>query len=149
LAGWEWNAGAAWLVAAAVLAGAELLVPGVFLVFLAIAAAITGVAALALPDLTPLAQLASFAVWTGVAVLIGRRWYVDYPVATSDPLLNDRSRRLVGQVVTVCQAIEGGRGRVLVGDGAWPARGSDAPEGTRLRVVDVEGGVVVTAPLED
>jgi inner membrane protein len=149
LGGWEWNAGAAWLVAAALLAGAELLVPGVFLVFLAIAAAVTGVATLALPDLTLPAQLGAFAVWTAVAVLIGRRWYVDYPVATSDPLLNDRSRRLIGQTVTVCEAIEHGRGRVLVGDGAWPARGADASPGTRLRIVDVEDGVVMTAPLED
>lgn len=136
-----------WLLAAAVLAGAELAVPGVFLIFLAIAAAITGVAVLALPDLSLLAELASFAVWSAVAVAIGRRWYVDYPVATADPHLNDRRARLIGQVVTVEQAIVAGEGRVRIGDGAWPARGPDLSAGTEARIVSIDNGVVMVEPL--
>ena len=131
-----------WLILALVLGVAELIVPGVFLVFLAIAAAITGVALLALPDLPIAAQLASFAVWSAVTVVVGRRWYRDYPVATSDPMLNDRAARLVGEIVIVDQPIRSGRGRVKVADGVWPARGPDAATGEAMRVVDVEGGVL-------
>lgn len=130
-----------WLVAALALAIAELVVPGVFLVFLAIAAAMTGAALLAIPGLPLAAQLASFGVWSVVAVVIGRRWYSDYPVAT-DARLNDRARDMIGQVVTVETAIGDGGGRVIVGDGSWPARGDDAEAGTRVRIVSVEGGVV-------
>src|SRR3546814_7114336 len=90
------EAGWLWLILAVGLGIAELLAPGVFLIFLAIAAAITGVATLVLADLSPVAQLASFGVWTAVAVLIGKRWYRDYPVESSDPLLNDRAARLIG-----------------------------------------------------
>lgn len=139
--------GALWLIVALALGVAELLVPGVFLVFLAIAAAITGVATLALPDLPVVAQFGSFAVWSLITVLVGRRWYRDYPVPTSDPMLNDRAARLVGEIVTVDQAIETGRGRVKVGDGVWPARGPDAPAGTRMRVVDIDGGILVVEPV--
>lgn len=131
----------AWLMAALVLGIAELVAPGVFLVFLAIAAAITGIATFALPDLSTAAQLGSFAVWSGVTVLIGRRWYRDYPVATSDPLLNDRAGRLAGQIATVATAIEAGCGRVRIGDGEWPAAGPDAAVGTRVRIVRVDGGI--------
>jgi inner membrane protein len=46
-------------------------------------------------------------------------------------------------------AIEHGRGRVRVGDGAWPARGPDLPAGARARVVGIEGGVLVVEKLED
>jgi membrane protein implicated in regulation of membrane protease activity len=137
------SAGAFWLIAALVLGVTELLLPGVFLVFLAIAAAITGIASLALPDLPAPAQFASFAIWSGVSVMIGRRWYRDYPVASSDPMLNDRAARLIGEIVTVDQAIDSGGGRVRLADGSWPARGPDAPTGARMRVVAVEGGVLV------
>lgn len=138
----------AWLVAALALGIAELLIPGVFAIFLAIAAAITGVAVIALPALPPAAQLASFAVWSVVTVMIGRRWYTDYPVPSSDAKLNDRAARLIGEIVTVEAPIEHGNGRVRVGDGSWPARGDDAAPGARVRVAAVEGGVLLVEPVE-
>ncbi len=141
------GAAGVWLIAALVLGIAELAVPGVFLVFLAIAAAVTGVAVFVLPDLPVAAQLAAFAVWSAVTVLIGKRWYRDYPVEGGDPMLNDRSARLVGQVVVVETAIVGGSGRVLVGDGSWPARGGDVGVGTRVIITNVVDGEVVVEPL--
>ena len=137
----------AWLIAALVLGIAELAAPGIFLVFLAIAAAVTGAITFALPDLPIAAQIAAFAVWSTVAVLIGRRWYRDYPVAGDDPLLNDRAARLVGQVVVVETALVGGHGRVLIGDGSWPARGDDTVAGTRVKITAVVDGAVVVEPL--
>jgi membrane protein implicated in regulation of membrane protease activity len=142
------GSGTLWLAVALLLGVAELLIPGVFLIFLAIAAAITGVATLALPEMPLAAQFASFAIWSGSTVLIGRRWYNDYPVETTDPLLNDRAARLVGEIVTVEQAIDAGGGRVKVGDGVWPARGSDSPAGMRMRVVEVDRGVLVVEPVD-
>jgi len=141
------GAAGAWLIAALVLGIAELAAPGIFFVFLAIAAAVTGIALLALPELPIAVQLASFAVWSTVTVLIGRRWYRDYPVAGADPRLNDRSARVVGQIVIVETAIVDGRGRVLVGDGSWPARGDDAAAGTRVRITRVADGVADVTPV--
>lgn len=140
--------GGAWLIAALLLGAAELLAPGVFLVFLAIAAAITGVLAFALPDLSAPAQLLSFGMWSIVAVLVGRRWYRDYPVDSEAALLNDRGAQLVGRTVTVVAAIEAGHGRVQVADGIWSATGPDLPTGARARVVAVSGGVLEVAALE-
>ncbi len=141
------GAAGAWLIAALVLGIAELAAPGIFFVFLAIAAAVTGTALLALPELPIAVQLASFAVWSTVTVLIGRRWYRDYPVAGADPMLNDRSARMVGQIVIVETAIVDGRGRVLVGDGSWPARGDDAAAGTRVRITRVADGAADVTPV--
>ncbi len=141
------GAAGAWLIAALVLGIAELAAPGIFLVFLALAAGMTGIALLALPELPIAVQLASFAVWSTVTVLIGRRWYRDYPVAGADPMLNDRSARMVGQIVIVETAIVDGRGRVMVGDGSWPARGDDAAAGTRVRIVRVADGVADVTPV--
>lgn len=137
------HASLVWLLVAVVLAAAELLIPGVFLIFLGIAAAIVFAATSVLPDLPIAAQLGAFAMWSVVAVLIGRRWYVDYPVETSDPLLNDRANRLVGETVTVATPIIAGQGRVRVGDGEWPAAGPDAPVGARMLITSVSNGVLI------
>ncbi|MCM8731371.1 NfeD family protein [Hephaestia sp. GCM10023244] len=143
------EAGWLWLILAVGLGIAELMVPGVFLIFLAIAAAITGVATLVLADLSPVAQFASFGIWAAVAVLIGKRWYRDYPVESSDPLLNDRVARLIGEIVVVTDAIENGAGRVRVGDGSWPAHGPDTAVGRRVRVTGVDGSALLTEPADD
>src|SRR5687768_3417625 len=114
-----------WLIAATILAIAELIVPGVFLIWLSAAAAVTGVAALLFGF--PLAfQIALFGLFSLASVHFGRRWYAANPVDSSDPMLNDRASRLVGETVVVVGAIENGRGRVAVADTVWPARGADA-----------------------
>ena len=136
-------------LAAAVLLGiGELAIPGVFLIFLAIAAAVTGVATLVLADLPIAAQLLSFAIWSGVTVAIGKRWYRDYPVASSDPKLNDRAARLIGETVPVCEAIVDGAGRVRIGDGTWSAHGPDAPAGAAVRIVAVAGSTLLVEPAD-
>lgn len=146
--GWLSEPGILWLAAAALLAGVELVVPGVFLVFLAFAAAVTGAFTWLFPDLGIGGQFASFAIWSAVAVAIGRRWYGGDAVASSDPMLNDRAARSVGAVVTAVTDFTHGEGRVRLGDGEWPARGPDMPAGTRAHVVAVDGLSLVVEPVQ-
>lgn len=141
------NAWIIWMALAIVLGAAELALPGVFLVFIAFAAAMTGLTVFALPVLPPLAQLAAFTIWSAASILIGRRWYFDFPVNSSDPMLNDRGARMIGELVTVVEPIAGGEGRVRVGDGVWSATGPDTPEGTRMRVAGVRGSTLVVEPV--
>ncbi|QIG80562.1 NfeD family protein [Stakelama tenebrarum] len=145
---WINDAGLWWLIAAVALAVTELMVPGVFLIFLAVAAAITGAITLFFPELSIGGQLIGFAAWSAVTVAIGKRWYRDYPVETSDPMLNDRVARLIGQTVTVVTPIEGGQGRVRVGDGEWSALGADAPAGTHVKIVGTRDGSLLVEPME-
>ncbi|HTG39701.1 NfeD family protein [Sphingomonas sp.] len=144
---WLAEPGALWLFAAAMLAGIELAVPGVFLVFLAVAAAITGVFTLLFPDLGLGGQLGSFAVWSAVSVAIGRRWYGGDAIVSSDPMLNDRAARIVGATVVAVTDFDGGTGRVRLGDGEWPAHGPDMPIGTRARVTALDGLTLIVEPL--
>jgi membrane protein implicated in regulation of membrane protease activity len=137
-----------WLSAAALLGIAELLVPGVFLIWLAAAAALTGFAALLFG--IPLAfQFASFALLALGATYAGRRWYANNPVESSDPMLNDRASRLTGKTVTVLDAIEGGEGRVRVGDSVWTARGPDAAAGARVRITGAAGNCLTVEPVQN
>jgi len=134
-----------WLIGAAVLGIAELLMPGIFLIWLAAAAAVTGFAAL-LGIPLPF-QFGLFALFSIAAVYLGRRWYAAHPVPSSDPLLNDRTARLVGETVIVVSAIEHGQGRVRVGDGVWNARGPDAPQGSLVRVTGAQGACLIVEPV--
>jgi inner membrane protein len=144
---WIHSAGVLWLIAGVLLAITELLAPGVYLVFFAVAAAITGAIALLFPDLGIGGQLIGFTAWSLVTVLIGRHWYRNFPVPTSDPLLNDRVARLIGEVVTVVEPIEHGRGRVRVGDGEWLAQGPDQPAGARVRITGGTGSTLLVEPV--
>lgn len=139
--------GLAWLILAAVLAITELLIPGIFLVFVAAGAAVTGLVTLIIPDFALLFQVAVFIAATSAAVAIGRRWYAQNPVASADPLLNDRVARLIGEVVTVVEPIVAGKGKVRVGDGEWLACGPDTPVGTHVRIVGAAGGSLTVEPV--
>lgn len=136
-----------WLITAVALAVAELAIPGVYLVFLAAAAAITGALALLFPDLPLAGQLVGFAAWSVAAVLIGRRWYQEFPIPSADPLLNDRVARLVGEIVTVVEPVSDHGGRVRVADGEWPARGPEVPAGARVRITGATGATLLVEPL--
>ena len=132
----------AWLSVGVLLAAAEIVAPGFFLVWVGVAAIVTGVIAWLVPLSIPF-QLGIFAVLAFVALYGSRRWLKANPVGTTHPHLNQRTGRLVGEVLTLTKAIENGRGRAKVGDSEWTVRGPDAAEGSRVRVVDADGSVLV------
>lgn len=135
-----------WLIGGVVLLIAELIAPGFFLVFIGGAALATGIASLLLPLSVPL-QLAVFAVLAFLSARIGgRRAYSMRYEHSTDPFLNDRVKRLLGQVVVATQPIDRNGGRVRVGDGEWSARGGPAEPGQRVRIVDIEGNCLKVEP---
>ena len=127
-----------WAIGGVILLIAEIIAPGFFLVFIGGAAIATGVFALLFGLGIP-AQLALFALYSLIAVMIGRRFYANAATDSSDPMLNDRVARLVGRTVTVVEAVDNHSGRVRVGDSEWSARGGPAAAGERVRVTGVDG----------
>lgn len=130
-----------WMILAVLFGIGEIFLPGVFLIWVAIAAALTGVAA-GLTGMSLAFQIVLFALLCLVITYAGRRWYADNPVPSQDPLLNDRAARLIGETVMVVEAISNGRGRVKVGDGVWNCQGPDAEIGTRVRIVGADGATL-------
>ena len=142
----SWSAGALWLAGSLMLAIAELIAPGFFLIFVAAGAAVTGLVVLAAPGLHAISQVVLFAVFSAVTVALGRGWYQRLRQVATDHGLNDRTGKLVGKTVEVCDAIVAGEGRVRVGDGAWTAKGPDAPAGTFVRITGATGSVLLVEP---
>jgi membrane protein implicated in regulation of membrane protease activity len=135
-----------WLTLGVLLAGLEMLAPGVYLIWLAIAALITGVLT-GLLHLSLPVQVVDFVFLSLIAVFSARRFLRESPIVSADPLLNRRGARLVGETAVVVQAIEHGSGRVHVGDSEWNARGPDVAAGERVRITGNDGVTLLVEPV--
>lgn len=135
-----WN----WMVLGAALLALEILVPGVFLLWLGIAAVLTGTLSLQLWD-TGIwiwqVQVLTFLALSVISALVGRRFYGNDRVGDTDqPFLNQRDQQLVGRTATLEEAIRDGRGRIRLGDTLWRVSGPDLPAGARVRVTAASNG---------
>jgi hypothetical protein len=134
-----------WWVVAGVLLILELLAPGVFLIWLAIAAAVTGLADLAL-GMGWEAELLVFAAAAVVSVLIGRAVMKGRKGAGADhPHLNRRQQGYVGRSYMLQNPIVDGRGKLTIEDTVWEIKGPDLPAGARVTVTATDGPLLIVA----
>jgi len=132
-----------WLVLALVLAILEIFSPGVFLLWMGVGAAITGLLVLAIPDLTWQVQLVAFALLSIGAIVGAKLFLHNHPIHTDQPKLNRRGEQYVGRVFTLDEPIVNGQGKIHVDDSTWKVHGADCPAGTKVRVDGVDGVVLV------
>ncbi len=131
-----------WLILGVVLVAAEAAVPGAFLIWLGIAALLTG----GVSALTPSWSWESHAlIFAGLAIataLLGQRLYRRWNPDTRsgrDTLVNRGAERYLGTLHVLSAPLLGGEGRMKVGDGTWKVFGPDLDTGTHVRVIAVEG----------
>jgi membrane protein implicated in regulation of membrane protease activity len=137
-----WN----WVVLGFVLLGLEIVAPGVFLLWIGLAALATGVLSLALWDASwwPWqVQVLVFLALSLVSAYAGKRIVRSRDDDTDQPLLNRRSEQMIGRTATLVEPIVNGRGRIQLGDTLWKVRGPDLGPGIRVRVVGVEDSELV------
>lgn len=128
-----------WWVLALILVIVEMLAPGMFLLWIGAAAAVTGLVIFIIPSTTWQVQFVIFGV-LAVALVVAARYYIKRnPIETEDATLNRRGSQYVGRVLTLEEGIVNGIGKVRVGDGVWRAQGPDLPAGERVKVTGVEG----------
>jgi membrane protein implicated in regulation of membrane protease activity len=63
----------------------------------------------------------------------------------ASPFLNRRAAALVGRVFTLEKPIVDGAGTVRIGDTVWRVAGPDAPAGSRVKIVQVDGANLTVA----
>ncbi len=131
-----------WWILAVVLAVLEMLVPGVFMLWLGIAAGITGLVVLVVPAMWLQAQGLLFAVLSVASVWGWREWQRRHPTISDRPTLNRRGEQYVGRRLTLDQPIVDGRGHVRVDDSTWRVEGADLPAGTAVTVTGVNGTIL-------
>jgi membrane protein implicated in regulation of membrane protease activity len=141
----QWIAGLdawAWIILGLVLIGLEMVAPGIFFVWLGLAAIATGLID-GMADLSWQASTLLFAALSVAAVLAGRALSRPQVRSGDGETLNRRAEALVGRVFTLEAPISGGEGRIRVDDSSWRVIGPDRPAGAAVRVVRIEGATLV------
>jgi inner membrane protein len=127
-----------WFIAGGILLILEVLVPGVFMFWLGLAAMLVG-AVSAYVDMSWQTQFILFSAFSVALIPVWRRLSRQVPADTDQPFLNRRADALVGRIFTLEKPIVDGYGTVRIDDSIWRITGTDAPAGRRIRVVSVEG----------
>ncbi len=137
-----------WLIVGVLLGAAELLAPGIFLLFIGAAAFITGLIIWPMGANSGGAwQFGLFAALALIFVYAGWYIYRVMPQSSADPMLNDRAARMAGQSAIVVTQVTATSGRAKVADGEWPARLADGSDvlvaGAQAKIVAVKDGVLL------
>lgn len=128
-----WN----WMVLGFVLLALEIVLPGFFLLWIGIAALLTGALSLQLWDWgqwTWHIQVLVFLAMSLVAAYAGKKIMNAGADESDQPLLNRRGAQMIGRTATLTEPIKEGRGRIRLGDTTWRVSGPDLPAGTQVRV---------------
>jgi inner membrane protein len=128
----SWN----WLIAGLVLMALELVVPGVFMLWLGLAGLLVGIISL-FTDWIWQVQVIAFAAFSLAAVPLWRRLASE--TNAQSVFLNRRSDALVGRTFTLDRPIMDGSGTVRVDDTIWRVSGPDCPAGSKVKVVRADG----------
>ncbi|HEY7872441.1 MAG TPA: NfeD family protein [Rudaea sp.] len=132
-----------WWLLALVLIGAELMVPGFFMLWIGIAAAALGVVLIFVPDMRFGVQSVVFAVFAVISCFVYWRFVRHAMDERSDqPNLNRRAEQYIGRRFVLETAIVNGQGKARVGDSLWLVDGPDLPTGAAIEVVGVDGSTL-------
>lgn len=131
-----------WWILAGVLLIIEVAAPSFFFLWLSIAAGITGLALLAVPDLGWEYQILLFSGLSIVSLTVFKRYQRAHPVTTDQPALNRRGEQYIGRTFTLGEAISNNSGVIRVDDSTWRITGTDMPAGTTVRVVGADGAIL-------
>jgi len=137
----NWN----WLIFGVILMALEVLAPGIFLLWLGLAALLVGLLTFIFHPSWQV-EILLFAAFAIAAVPLWRRLARgNAGVSESNPFLNRRAEALLGRVFTLEKPIIDGAGTVRIGDTVWRVAGPDTPAGTRVKVVQVSGADLTVA----
>jgi membrane protein implicated in regulation of membrane protease activity len=137
-----WN----WMVLGFILLAAEIILPGVFLLWIGIAAILVGAISLQFWGyfFWPWqVQVLAFLVLAVASAYLGKKIMSATESESDQPLLNQRGEQLLGRTATLHEPIAEGHGRIRIDDTTWRVSGPDLPAGTRVKVVSADAGNLV------
>ena len=132
----------AWACLALLLIAAEVLMPGVFMLWLGIAAGVVFAVVLLVPGIPPPWQALGFIVLSFATIFIYRRFFGQLDEQSDQPLLNRKAEQFVGKIFILDTAIVNGNGRIKMGDALWTVTGPELPAGTRVRVIAADSMIL-------
>lgn len=137
-----------WWIFAVLLVIIEILAPSFFALWMAIAAFMTGLALLLMPEMAWQIQLFIFALLSVFSIVLWRRYYLKNPILSDEPNLNRRGEQYIGRLVTLQTPIVDGIGKIRLDDSSWKVQGPDCPAGKKVRIVALNNVVFSVEPEE-
>ena len=131
-----------WWILAGVLLIIEVAAPSFFFLWLSVAAGITGVALLAVPNLGWEYQILLFSSLSIISLALFKRYQRAHPATTDQPTLNRRGEQYIGRTFTLTEPISNNTGKIHVDDTTWRVKGADLPTGTTVLVVGTDGVIL-------
>ncbi len=132
-----------WALLSVVLVILEILAPGIYFLWMGIAAGIVAAMLWLFPELGWQAQLLAFALLSIASVAVGRIWLNRSLAHSDEPTLNRRGEQYIGRVVTLEEPIVDGLGRIRLDDTIWKVQGPDCEAGSRVRITGTQGVVLL------
>ncbi|MBF0126418.1 MAG: NfeD family protein [Magnetococcales bacterium] len=136
-----------WGIVAVVLVILEVLSPAFFFLWLAIAAGLVGGVVWFDPAMGWKGQ---WLLFSGFSLLSLGGWHLllkKQPTHSDRPTLNRRATQYLERIFTLSEPIENGMGRIRVDDSSWQVAGPDVPQGAKVRVVGVDGTLLLVEPV--
>lgn len=137
-----------WWIFAVLLVIIEILAPSFFALWMAIAAFMTGLALLLMPEMAWQIQLFIFALLSVFSIVLWRRYYLKNPILSDEPNLNRRGEQYIGRLLTLQTPIVDGIGKIRLDDSSWKVQGPDCPAGKKVRIVALNNVVFSVEPEE-
>lgn len=134
-----------WVIFGLVMIACEVMVPGAFFLWLGIAALVLGGAVFVFPFTSVVVQLILFGVVAVISTIIGRKVIRNISRGVAPSLLNRRGQQFIGETLVLDVPIVNGHAHVTVADSKWRVKGPDLPAGTIVKVVGVEGNMLIVA----
>lgn len=134
-----------WFALALILLIAEMVAPGIFFLWVALAAVITGGVLFVAPELSLMAQILLFGFSAFVLLVAGRRYAAFYRGKTDEPHLNNRAQSLIGVTFKAPHDLTEGVHPLMIQGTLWQVKTPVAAGGTRLKIVGAEDMTLIAA----
>jgi len=125
----------------------EVFAPGAIFLWMGIAAGIVGFILMLLPDISWQVQFVIFGILSVVSIVFWHYYLKKNPTQTDQPTLNKRGHQYIGRTFTLEDAIVNNVGKIKVDDSTWKVEGENCEVGSQIKVVNVDGVVLVVEPL--
>ncbi len=138
-----------WLTLCIVLLGLEALGSAGFLLGAALAAGMLAIFKWALPELSWQWQLSLFAILSVVFSVMYWRRFRRFNQRTDHPVINQRTKAMIGKEYRLDVAIHAGTSKVQLGDTFWKVTSEvDIAPDVRFRIIDADTDSLVVAPIK-
>ncbi|HQZ13881.1 MAG TPA: NfeD family protein [Devosia sp.] len=131
----------AWVIAGAVLLALELALPGGVLIWMGVAAVVTGLARFVWVIDWPM-QVLLFGALSLVLIIVWMKFFKRRERPSDRPFLNNRAASYIGHEAVLNEPIRDGWGRLALDDTVWRVTGPDLPAGRKVRVTAASGAVL-------